>query len=256
MNKKRIKTELLVHDLKNPLAVIEVGILSLIQKGEKYGTLTDKHLKVLYRTLRNSKIAKTLVNDILEVGRSSEGIIVRKKFPVSEFVKRPLVAIFDLNDIETAEKIGESTSLSEIKEILEAKGIILKIDQEMWTQELYLDGRKLRQIFRNLLSNALKYRLKKIEIEIKEEEGCFFTSVSDDGDGIDKAYHEKIFECYFQLDGEQNHCVRGHGLGLAGVLILVEDMGGRLILESDEGQGTKFSVLIPLVEDDEYLSNN
>lgn len=246
MNKKRLKTELLIHDLKNPLAVIEVGISSLIQKGEKYGPLTDKHLKVLHRTLRNTKLAKSLVNDILEVGRSSEGVIKKKKFPVQEFVKKPLMVIFDLNDSDTAEKIRKSTSLLEIKETLKTKGITLEIDQDMWARELFLDGRKLRQIFRNLLSNALKYRLKEIEIEIKEEDGCFFVSVSDDGEGISKAYHEKIFECYFQLDGEQNHCIRGHGLGLAGALMLVEDMGGRLILDSDEGQGTKFSFFIPV----------
>ena len=70
--------------------------------------------------------------------------------------------------------------------------------------------------------------------------------VADDGEGIPSGYHEKIFECYFQMDGQRDYCVRGHGVGLAGVMVLVEDMGGRLYLESDVGKGATFSVKIPM----------
>jgi signal transduction histidine kinase len=99
---------------------------------------------------------------------------------------------------------------------------------------------------RNLLNNALKYRKKRIEIKIESNSKSLFLSVKDDGDGIPAEYHQKIFECYFQMDTEKNHCVRGHGLGLAGVMVLVEDMGGRLSLESDMGKGAKFLVEVPL----------
>jgi two-component system OmpR family sensor kinase len=51
MDRKRIKTELLIHDLKNPLAIIETGISSLVQGEEKYGPLTKKQVKILQRTL-------------------------------------------------------------------------------------------------------------------------------------------------------------------------------------------------------------
>jgi signal transduction histidine kinase len=50
---------------------------------------------------------------------------------------------------------------------------------------------------------------------------------------------------YFQLGDEREHCVRGHGLGLAGALVLVEDMGGRMTLESEMDMGAKFSVSLP-----------
>jgi signal transduction histidine kinase len=69
-----------------------------------------------------------------------------------------------------------------------------------------------------------------------------------EGEGIPSAYHQKIFECYFQMDSERDHCVRGHGLGLAGVLILVEDLGGQLFLESDVGKGARFLVEVPLTK--------
>ena len=65
-------------------------------------------------------------------------------------------------------------------------------------------------------------------------------SVRDDGEGIQDIYHKKIFECYFQLHDEKDRCVRGHGLGLAGILLLVEAMGGEMSLESDKGKGVRF----------------
>ena len=73
-------------------------------------------------------------------------------------------------------------------------------------------------------------------------------SVQDDGLGIPPKYHKKIFEAYFQMDKIEENNVRGHGLGLAGALILVEEMGGELLLESDVGKGAKFIVLLPLPE--------
>jgi signal transduction histidine kinase len=69
--------------------------------------------------------------------------------------------------------------------------------------------------------------------------------VKDDGEGIPADYHQRIFECYFQMDAKNSSCVRGHGLGLAGVQVLLEDMGGQLFLESDLGKGATFFVKIP-----------
>ena len=80
MGKKRIKFDLLIHDLKVPVAVIEAGITSLLEREEKYGPLTEKQKKVLQRALRNTKVTRTLVNDAMEVGRSAEGLINKNVF--------------------------------------------------------------------------------------------------------------------------------------------------------------------------------
>jgi two-component system OmpR family sensor kinase len=58
MHRDKIKLDLLIHDLKGPIAVIEAGISSLLTRPEKYGSITDKQEKVLVRTLRNAKILK------------------------------------------------------------------------------------------------------------------------------------------------------------------------------------------------------
>ena len=246
MEKHRIKFDFLVHDLKVPLAVIEAGLTSLIQDTDKYGPLTEKQLKVLKRALRNTLVTRTLVNDALELGRSSQGIIQKTTFPVSGFIIQTLIEIFDLVDLETSECVRGCNTLSVLKEQLAGKGIFLTVDESLWRKKLCMDESKMRQIIRNLLSNALKYRKKRVEIKIGKEEESLLMVVADDGEGIPSGYHEKIFECYFQMDGQGEYCVRGHGVGLAGVMVLVEDMGGRLYLESDVGKGATFSVKIPM----------
>lgn len=246
MGKQRIKFDLLIHDLKVPLAVIEAGITSLMERPEKYGPLTEKQRKVLQRALRNTKITQRLVNDAMEIGRSAEGIMNRNRFFLSSLIEQSLVEIFDLTDLTAADRIRHCESLANLKKLLSKKDILLDIDEMLWSQEICLDVGKIGQILRNLLNNALKYRKKQVAIKIERGNGSLLISVSDDGSGIPEAYHQKIFECYFQMDSERNHCVRGHGLGLAGVMVLIEDMGGKLFLESDTGKGAKFSVEVPL----------
>ena len=88
MEKNRIKFEFLVHDLKVPLAVIEAGILSLLQKQDKYGALNEKQIKILERALRNTIVTRTLVNDALELGRSSQGIVNKSTFTPAQLSSR------------------------------------------------------------------------------------------------------------------------------------------------------------------------
>jgi two-component system OmpR family sensor kinase len=246
MYRERIKIDLLIHDLKVPLAVVETGITSLLQKREKYGPLTEKQEQSLARALRNTKVIRSLVNDILELGRSREGIVSLKSLKFSDLIEQALVEIFDLIDRNTSEKIKICADLPQLREALEEKGLMLFMEEALWCQEVCLDEAKMRQILRNLLINALKYRKSRVELEVDKKDVYLVFSVKDDGEGIPSIYHKKIFESYFQMDITDSSTVRGHGLGLAGVMILVEDMGGELFLESDEGKGAKFLVKLPL----------
>lgn len=242
----RVKFDLLIHDLKVPLAVVETGILSLLNKQDKFGSITEKQEKILRRILRNTLVTRQLVDDTMEIGRSSEGVMNRSVFPLSELIEACLIEIFDLTDWTMSEKIKNSSDYGTLKDLLPSKGIFLEIDEPLWGKELCLDSRKMTQILRNLLGNALKFCRSKVTLTIQERHGNLFVHVKDDGDGIPAEYHQKIFKCYFQMDGEGQHCVRGHGLGLAGVMVLVEDMGGEMLLKSDVGQGATFSVKLPL----------
>lgn len=246
--RERIKIDLLIHDLKVPLAVIEAGVVSLMNKQDKYGPVTEQQARVFARVLRNTKVLKTLVNDALELGRSEKGVLNISRFRLSGLIEEALEEIFDLTDANVSEEIKGCTDLSRVKGTLESRGVLLSVDEELWKAEISQDHAKVNQILRNLLSNALKYRKKVVELKVDRTDTALILSVKDDGEGIPAAYHQKIFECYFQMepDSRGSCTVRGHGLGLAGVMVLVEDLGGNLFLDSDEGQGTRFLVKLPL----------
>jgi len=246
MDRKKIKIDLLIHDLKVPLAVVESGITLLLQKPEKYGPLTATQKKVLMRTLRNTRVTQTLVNDALELGKSRESIVNLKNISLSSLFEETLIELFDLVDSNTSERIKTCTELSELKEILAENGLVLIINEELWPQKVCLDEAKIKQILRNLVNNALKYRKSFVEIKVDKKDDHLFLSVKDDGEGIPSVFHKKIFKSYFQLEAKDGAPVRGSGLGLAGVMILVEDLGGKLFLESEEGEGAEFSLELPL----------
>ena len=248
MYRGKLKFDLMIHDLKGPLSVIEAGITSLLKKVEKYGPLTEQQDKVLKRVLRNTKVAQTLVNDTLELGRSQSGVISLKKIKLSNLITDSLIEIFDLTSIKTSKKIKKGQTLEQFKKVLGDADFLLSVDKELWGREFFLDGKKFKQILRNLLLNAFKYKESQVKLEFKKMEGCLFFSVFDDGKGIPPSYHDKIFDSYFQLDNSEEFNIRGHGLGLAGVLVLVEEMDGKLSLESDVDKGAKFIVRLPLEE--------
>jgi len=246
MRRDRIKIDLLIHDLKVPLAVIEAGLTSMLNRQEKYGPITEKQERVFKRALRNTKVLKTLVGDALELGRSEEGIVSFSNFCPADLIEETLVEILDLTDSVMSEKLKNCRDLMHFKNTLEEKGLVLSIDETLWQREICQDATKIKQILRNLLNNALKYRKSRVELSVESKDGSLVVSVRDDGAGIPTAYHKKIFDCYFQLDASSTCSVRGHGLGLAGVMVLVEDLGGEMVLNSDEGQGAQFLVKIPL----------
>ena len=246
MHREKISLQLFIHDLKVPLAVIEAGITSLLGKLEKYGPLTERQEKVLVRTLRNTRVIQALVNDSLELERSKQGVLNVTRIRVSDLIEEALVEIFDLVDYRASEKIKVCSDLRQLRSALEEKGLMIFIDEGLWCEELSLDEPKIKQVLRNLLNNALKYRKSCVELTVEKQHDHLFFSVKDDGEGIPSIYHKRIFESYFQMNATDSYTVRGHGLGLAGVMVLIEDMGGQLSLESDEGKGAKFMVELPL----------
>ncbi len=246
MSDNTIKTEILVHDLKVPVSVIDAGAKSLLNRQEVYGPLTDKQIKVLKRIIRNTLTTQRLVNDVLELGRSREGVMITSDFPVFELVRSVLIENFDLTDPDFVEKIRKTQSYNELVELLESHGVRLSFDKKIWTTIVHLDYAKVKQILRNLVTNAFKHSTSLVEIAGKIIENRLVLKIKDDGRGIPPEDHKKIFETYFTTGSSIENAIESHGLGLAGVMILLKDMGGKLILDSDDGQGAEFTVTIPL----------
>ena len=106
----------------------------------------------------------------------------------------------------------------------------------IWTEKIAID-----QVFSNFISNAIKYnKNENPEIEISySDEGNFYNfCVADNGPGIDKKYHEKIFQIFQTLQSRDS--VESTGVGLAIVKKIVEEKGGNTWVESEVGKGAKF----------------
>jgi len=112
-----------------------------------------------------------------------------------------------------------------------------------------VDGEMIRRVFINLLENASKFTPARgnIFIGAKREEGFVQIRVKDSGPGILPAFQERIFEKFTRLSREEGS--RGLGLGLAFCRLAIEGHGGRIWVESKEGEGTSFVFLLPVVDE-------
>ena len=114
---------------------------------------------------------------------------------------------------------------------------------------LYGDGNRLKQVILNLLTNAAKYTSKgfiefKVSHVILNEKLRLIISVEDSGMGIKEESLEKLFTKFERLNVEKNTTVEGTGLGLAITKKLVELMGGRILVNSEYGKGSKFTIIV------------
>ncbi|MCD4722518.1 MAG: HAMP domain-containing histidine kinase [Desulfobacula sp.] len=246
MSDTTIKTEILIHDLKVPISVIDAGAKSLLNRQDSYGPLTDKQVKVLKRIIRNTLTTQRLVNDVMELGRSREGVMILSSFPISALVTSVLMEIFDFSDPGVAEVIRKTQNYDELGQVVQASGASLFFDPKVWKTMVYLDEAKVRQILRNLVTNAFKHRSSFVKISGNIEEKQMILKVKDDGRGIPRVDHQRIFETYFTTGSSIENAIKSHGLGLAGVMVLLKDMGGTLTLNSAGGKGAEFIVKIPL----------
>lgn len=249
MNKNpdaNIKTEILIHDLKVPISVINAGARSLLDRQDTYGPLTEKQIKVLNRIVRNTLATQRLVNDVLELGRSREGVMICSHFTVASLVVDVLVEVFDLADPNVADAVRKVTTYADLEQVIAGAGVTLEFQKSTWEACVCLDAAKVRQILRNLVTNAFKHRTARVDIRGMIEDNSLTLWVKDDGRGIPRADHQRIFDTYFTTGGSIEDAIQSHGLGLAGVMVLLRDMGGEMALESDAGHGAEFKVSIPL----------
>jgi two-component system chemotaxis sensor kinase CheA len=116
---------------------------------------------------------------------------------------------------------------------------------------LETDAKKLHQIMMHLVTNALKFTERgeiALEVRLRSEKGipCVEFSVSDTGIGISKPDQEIIFEDFRQLDGSSTRQYGGTGLGLSLCKKLAHSLGGKIEVESEIGQGSTFSLILPV----------
>jgi len=241
-----LNLQLLVHDLKDPLAVINSNLRMLLERQDKWGRLSARQDKTLKRTLRSAKKARDMVYTLLEIGQSQAGCFHCSDFDPVETAFTVLTDVLETMSGAIFDQLASYKKQQEALAYLAECGVIYEISPSVRSIKIHQDRVRFRQIAGNLIKNALCYRRKQVCIRLKTSQDRLIVEIVDDGPGIAPEYHETVFDSYTQV----NECTlsprRGHGLGLAGARLLAHSLNGEIELESEKGQGALFRLILPL----------
>ena len=154
---REIEIEFLVHELKDPIAIIETGLRTLLERQDKFGTLSPRQESTLKRTLRNSKKARELLHNLLEIGRSEAECFLGEQFQPSNSVIKALEDSLETIAWDVFDKYVDFNRPSEALDYLKSCGIDLNISPQVSDLEMFQDETKFRQVACNLIKNALHH---------------------------------------------------------------------------------------------------
>jgi signal transduction histidine kinase len=243
---KDIEVEFLIHELKDPISIIETGMRTLLEKQAKFGPLSSRQEKTLKRVLRNTQKARGMLYALLEIGRSESGCFDACAFKPGQAVFDVLLEALEMMAGRIYDQLDADADRPAQISFLDKNGIQLDIQPHVTDYEILQDETKFRQIAGNLIKNALHHRQKTIEIRLDILDDHLVLEVIDDGPGVDPEDHEKIFRRYAQVKECALTPRNGHGLGLAGARIIARCLGGNIELLSQQGQGATFRLKIPV----------
>lgn len=211
------------HDLRSPLTAI-LGYVELL---ERVGPINERQRNFIQRVQTSVRNITELINDLLDLGRIEAGFNERK---VSLSIKNLL-----------------QYSLENLRGPLDEKKLTLRLEVASHLPNIFGDSVRLRQVIDNLLGNAIRYSSEGDEIIViaREENEQIIFRVEDSGCGIPAADRPHIFEKFYRASNVIEN-VSGSGLGLAIVKSIVENHQGRVWVDSVEGEGSAFTVVLPI----------
>jgi two-component system phosphate regulon sensor histidine kinase PhoR len=215
------------HELKTPVTSIK-GFLETLREGA-IDDPENAH-RFLEIISKNADRLSSIIEDLLILSRLDKeddgGEVVTETYSINELV--------------------DSTMKDCVKKAL-SKDIELVSDLPDEIQAR-INPTLLRQALVNLVDNAIKYSEpgKKVLIRALSDSNCIALSVTDEGCGISKEHHSRIFERFYRVDKGRSRREGGTGLGLSIVKHIVNAHGGRISLESSPGKGSTFNLYIPV----------
>ena len=230
-NANRAKSDFLAnmsHEIRTPINAV-MGMNEMILRECRQEEIKE----YAHNIQRASQTLLSLINDILDISKIESGKM--------EIIDRTYDVTGLLSDV-----INMVRSKAEEKKLWFHVNIDETIPSELWG-----DGTRNRQIFTNILNNAVKYTkeggvsLSVISEPIENDQVLLKIQVTDTGIGIREQDLPKLFRNFERLDLEENRNVEGTGLGLAITYRLVEQMNGRIDVESEYGIGSTFTVYLP-----------
>ncbi|HNT77224.1 MAG TPA: PAS domain S-box protein [Anaerolineae bacterium] len=236
----RLKGEFLAnmsHELRTPMNSI-LGYTEVMLMGID-GELTPEMEEDVQAIFENGQQLLRLINDILDLTKIEAGRMTLTKELVDVL---PILEDSRVNNLGLLHK--RKTSVE----------IVIDADEEL--PFILADRVRLGQVLNNLVSNAVKFTEKGfIYLRAHQVGRQVVLEVEDTGMGISKEDQAKIFERFRQVDGSSTRRAEGTGLGLAISRSLVQMHGWELTLTSELGKGTKFSIYIPVEEDNAAIAN-
>lgn len=215
------------HEFRTPVNAIRSIARLLSDRID--GPLTDEQAKQVGFIQSTATEFAEMVDDLLDLAKIEAG-----RVEISP-------AWFEMVDIFSALR-------GMFKSVLTNPDVNLVFEEPVGLPKLYTDDRKLSQILRNFIANALKFTSKG-EIRVsasRQGDDAVRFSVLDTGIGIEPRYHAAVFDDYAQVDSPVQKRLRGTGLGLSLSKQLATVLGGYVELESELGKGSTFSVVLPL----------
>ncbi len=218
------------HELRTPLNAV-IGYSQMMEK-ELAGPLNDKQKKYAHAILVSGRHLLDMVNDILDLAKIEAGHIALEIQSVDVFAM-----ILDLQDI--------------LMPMAEAKDVSLSFEVDPGLSQVLADPARLRQIFFNLISNALKFNRQEGRVFVRlfathsDDQPWFVGEVADTGIGMPQEKMGELFTQFYQIDSSMSRQHDGAGLGLALTRRLVELHGGTISAQSEEGQGSVFRFKLP-----------
>ena len=219
-------TSIVSHELRTPLTVLKESIL-LVRDGT-LGTLNEKQIYYLVMGLENIDRLERLINDILDFSK------LESKKMEFHILKGNLNGIID--------QAVKSYSMT-----LEKKNLQFNVALAPSLPLVNFDPDRVIQVLHNLINNAVKFTQEgHIGIESSFNEKEVKVSISDTGCGIREKDLPKVFEKFEQVSSDSRMRRIGTGLGLAICKQIVEQFGGKISVESEEGKGSTFSFTLPI----------
>jgi len=218
--------KMIVHDLKTPLTSI-LATLELLGDGD-LGPLSERQRGAVTDTQGKAEELLSLIDDLLEVRRIEETSIT-----------------LHLEDIEPGDLMEELLRDWALR--FRQEHTVAAADVSSGTPRILGDRGMLKRVFGNLIQNALVHSGAPIELTLvarPDSHGVRFTVV-DTGPGIPPEYHDVIFQKFEQVRSAHVPRVRTSGLGLTFCRLVVEAHGGRIWVQSSEGTGSAFHLIIP-----------
>ena len=218
--------KMIVHDLKTPLTAV-LATVEMLRDGD-FGEVSAPQSGALADTQAKAEDLLSLIEDLLELARLEESHIA-----------------LDLTRVEPAALLGRLAEGWRLR--LRQEGATLALDVAPGLPALHADARLLERLLNNLLQNAIVHGGRGVHVTVgaASDAGGVRFAVTDTGPGIAAAYHELIFRKFETVRLAAAPRARSSGLGLSFCKLVAEAHGGRIWVQSAEGKGSTFFVVVP-----------